>query len=122
MNLDKFRPESEKLPNDVDETLEDEIDERIQRKDWQRKGQQRKVVVMVADRALDMNTDDPMAARRFDAQEQVADELGYEHYQSVQDLCGRQLFKEEYVPLNEWQRAFTQLLDDIERDRFQEGR
>lgn len=120
MNLDEFRPESKKLPDDVDETLEEEIDDRIQRQDWRSNGQQRKVVVMVTDRALEMNTDEPMATRRFGAQKQVADELGYEHYQSVQDLCGRQLFKEEYVRLNKWQRAFTQLLENIERDRLQE--
>jgi hypothetical protein len=120
MSLDAFRPEDEQLPDDVDETLEDEIDERTQRQNW-RSGQQRKVVVTVADRALQMNADEPMASRRLDAQKRVANELGHDGYESVQDHCGRKLFKQEYVPLNEWQRAFTQLLEDIERNRLQES-
>lgn len=121
MPLDNFRPEKHQLPDYVDETLEDEINKRIIRDDWRGNGQQRKVVVMVADRALDMNAGDPMADRRLEAQKQVADELGYDDYQEVQDFCGRRLFKDEDISVNKWQRAFTQLLEDIERDRLQEA-
>lgn len=124
MALDEFinddSPRNETDEIDHEDRLEKQIDECVQRDDWSY-GRRRVIVLKVAQRALNMDAGEPMGSRRLAAQKEVRKELDYPNLSSVQDPCGRQLFTQEYVPMNKWQCAFTQLLEEIERKRQQKS-
>ena len=120
MAFESFRPERDRLPNDVDASLEHEIDERVAKTDWQGNGRQRLAVVMTADRALKGDPRKEMNDRRIEAQKQVAEEIDtIKDLQAVQRHCGERLVEVENAQLKGYQEKFTELLEEIEESRSQ---
>ena len=113
-------------PDDVDQPLEEEIDERIANDNWIYSFDSVVVVVSVAHWALagDANS---IADKRLQAQKKAASTFDDYDLSDVQSECGSKLFEgHEYQPSHEhiqrkWQRMFELLIKDIQRDRTEDN-
>jgi hypothetical protein len=97
--------------------LEEVLDNNLPQSDWLTTRKQRDVVVSVAERVLELPSELSVRDRRIQAQKYVLENSDVENIQTIQDQCGRRLFKDyKKVPNNSWAREFDRVLEQVESE------
>jgi len=110
-------------PDDVDQSLEEEIDSRTPCDDFLGKSSRYVPVVTVASWAINGDIDDNMDERRLEAQKQALEEFPIETLGGIQGKCAADLFKTEEDErelgdrqgMATWMPMFDEMLENIER-------
>lgn len=97
--------------------LEEALDNNLPQSNWLTTRKQRDVVVSVAERFLELPSELSVSDRRRQAQEYVLENSDVDDIQTIQDQCGRALFKGyKEVPNNRWTNEFDRVLEQVESD------
>ena len=97
--------------------LEQALDNNLPQSNWLTTPKQRNVVVSVAERYLELPSGLRVRDRRRQAQEYVLENSDVEDIQTIQDQCGRALFKGyKEVPNNRWTSEFDRVLEQVESE------
>lgn len=102
--------------------LEEELDSILPQSEWLTNPKQRKIVVSVVKRCLQLPSETSVRDRRRQAQEHVLENSDIGTMGTIQDHCGRKLFKgHKQVPNNSWTREFDRVLEQLESERDNES-
>lgn len=105
------------MPGREKTELEEALDDNIPNPGWLETRKLRDVVVDVAELTLEMSSTRSVTDRRQQAQELVLKNRDVKNIQTIQDQCGRRLFKGYVdVPNNRWTEAFDRILSKIESE------